>query len=129
MERLKRLEYMAAEMIFYYVLNTSYIFTYSSWYYCQCSKFQGYAFPNGEEFYCFICQFQIDYYATDIEKIFDQKIFDQKKNSRYNHFYERRFEKCIDFGINPFWNYHFKFSWRDNEGKQHSCYLKGNYFW
>ena len=104
MERLKRL---AAEMIFYYVLNISYISTYSSWYYFQCNKFQGCAFLNGEEFYCFICQFQIDCHATEIEHLFDpKKIADTFISVKED------LKKCIDLGINPFRNYHFKFSCR-----------------
>ena len=49
-ERIKRLEYMAAEMIFYYILNLSYIFQYSSWYYCSCNRFQGCHIEMGKNF-------------------------------------------------------------------------------
>ena len=74
-KRVKILEYMAAEMIFYYILNLLYIFHYSSWYYCLRKRFQGCQYRNGDEFYCFICWFQLEYNPRDIEKIFDtQKI-------------------------------------------------------
>ena len=74
-ESVKRLEYMSGEMIFYYILNLSYIFQYSSWYYCSCNRFQGFQYRNGEEFYWFICRFQLEYNPRDIEKIFNtQKI-------------------------------------------------------
>ena len=68
-EKLRRLELMAAEMIHYYVLNLLYIFTFSSWYYCSCKKFQGCELPNGEENYCYICRFKLNYYPAEIEKI------------------------------------------------------------
>ena len=52
-ERVKRLENMATEMIYYYILNLSYIFQYSSWYYCSCNRFNGWQYQNGEENYWF----------------------------------------------------------------------------
>ena len=74
-ERVQNLNYMAAETIFYYILNILYIFQNISYYYCTCEKFQGCQFKNGEEFCCFICQFQLEYQPKDIEKIFGiQKI-------------------------------------------------------
>ena len=74
-KKVKKLEYMAAEIIFYYILNLSYIFQYNSWYCCSCNRFQGCQYRNGEEFYCFICRFRLEYYQRDKEKIFDpQKI-------------------------------------------------------
>ena len=72
-ERVKRFEYMAAEMIFYYILNLSYIRQYRSWYYCSCNKFQVCQYRNGE--LPIICQFKLEYNPKDIDKIFDtQKI-------------------------------------------------------
>ena len=69
-ERVKRLENMATEMIYYYILNLSYIFQYSSWYYCLCNRFNGCQYPKN---YCFICQFKLEYYPGDTEKIFDPR--------------------------------------------------------
>ena len=112
-ERVKRLEYMAAEMIFYYILNLSYIFQYSSWYYCSCNRFQGCQYRNGEEFYCFICQFQLEYNPRDTKKIFDtQKIANIYLSMK------KDFKICIDFdpSISSFWNYHFKFNFTDYKG-------------
>ena len=91
-ERVKRLEYMAAEMIFYYILNLSYIFQYSSWYYCSCNRFQGCQYRNGEEFYCFICWFQLEYNPRDIEKIFNTQ-----KIAKIYLSMKKGFKKCIDF--------------------------------
>ena len=106
------LEHMAPEIIFYYILNLLYIFKYDSWYYCSCNRFQGCQYRNGEEFYCFICQFWLEYYPRDIEKILDtQKIANIYLSMK------RDLKKCIDFdpSISTFWNYHFKFNlwlWR-----------------
>ena len=89
-ERVKRLENMATEMIYYYILNLSYIFQYSSWYYCSCNRFNGCQYQNGEENYCFICQFKLEYYPGDIEKIFDPReignIYISMKNDLKNVF-------------------------------------------
>ena len=71
-ERVKT-EDMAAEMIYYYIFNLSYIFQYSTWYYCSCNRFNGCQYQNGEENYCFICQFKLECYPGDIEKIFDPR--------------------------------------------------------
>ena len=67
-EKVKRLENMAAEMIYDYILHLSYIFQYSSWYYCSCNRFNGCQYQNGEENYYFICHFKLEYYPVDIEK-------------------------------------------------------------
>ena len=58
-------------MLYYYILNLSYIFQYSSWYYCLCNRFNGCQYQKKK--YCFICQFKLEYYPGDIEKIFDPR--------------------------------------------------------
>ena len=64
---------MAAEMIYYYILNLSYIFQYSSWYYYSCNRSNGCQYQNAEENSGFICQFKLEYHPGDIEKIFDPR--------------------------------------------------------
>ena len=78
------------------------------------------SYRNGEEFYCFICRFQLEYNTLVIEKIFDtQKIAN-------NYLSMKKIFKNPSIGT--FWNYHFKFNFRDYEGNQQSCYLKDYYF-
>ena len=39
-------------------------FEFSSFCYCSREKFQGCCFVNGEENYCYICQFEVKYDLT-----------------------------------------------------------------
>ena len=121
-ERVKILKYMAVEMIFSYIPNLSYIFQYSS---RSSNRFQGCQYRTGEELYCFICRFQLEYNPRDIEKIFDtQKIANIYLSMK------KDLKKCIDFdpSTGTFWNNPFKFNFRDYEGNPRSCYLKDYYF-
>ena len=69
-ERVKKLQFLSARYVFYRLLNFSNHFKYNYWYYCSYKKFYGCEFPNGEEFYCFICQIHIKYGNPDkIEKM------------------------------------------------------------
>lgn len=116
---------MAAGVIYYYVLNLSYIFTFSSYYYCSSEKFQGCELPNGEENYYYICWFKLSYYPAEIEKIFHpKKIADNYLSMKED------LKRCVNFdpSINNSWNYDFKFNWRDSEGTKYTCYLKDNLF-
>ena len=40
-DRPRKLKYLSLSDPYYRLLNTSYIFTYNRWIYCQCDKFQG----------------------------------------------------------------------------------------
>ena len=71
----QKLEYMANKKVMYYILNLANIFTYHSWYWCSCKKFQGCSLPNGEENYCYICKFKFDYNIEDMYKLKNQKKF------------------------------------------------------
>ena len=79
----------------------------------------------GKKITGFICQFKLEYYPGDIEKKFDPReignIFESMKND---------LKKCIQFdpSIGNFWNYHFKYTFQNNEGNKQFCYLKDCYF-
>ena len=79
----------------------------------------------GKKITDFICQFKLEYYPGDIEKKFDPReignFFESMKND---------LKKCIQFdpSIGNFWNYHFKYIFRNNEGNKRFCYLKDCYF-
>ena len=66
----KKLKYMAAKKILYYVLNILYIFTHSGWIYCSCQKLQGCSL---EKIFCYICKFRFDYHPEEIHKIINPK--------------------------------------------------------
>ena len=73
-QKIKKLEYLAAKKNkLYYVLNISYIFTHSEWIYCSCQKFQGCSLQNGENFFCYICKFRLDYHPEEMHKIINKK--------------------------------------------------------
>ena len=69
---------MALQQIHYQLINTSLIFTYSGWNYCNCYEFSGwwlkpkYRRLIGERNNCYICQMRITYNIDEIYKI--QKI-------------------------------------------------------
>ena len=125
-QKIKKLEYMTAKEILYRILNTSYIFLFSGWTYCSCQKFQGCSLPNGEENYCHIWKFMLDYHPQKMHKIHDPK---EILNTYISM--KKDLEKCLNFdaSVDQFCLYDFQFNWRDLNGTQHSCYLKNIYFY
>ena len=114
-ERVEKLKSMAAEKIYYYVLNLAYIFHFSSWYYCLCERFQGCVFKNGEDLYCFICRFKMEYNPKDIEEI--------KCTKKIENIYlamKEDLKKSINFdqSIDNFWLHNFKINWVNNQGEK-----------
>ena len=75
----KKLEYMASKKAIYNILYLAYVFAYQSWYWCSCKKFEGYLLPNGEENYCYIWKFKLDYNIEDIFKRENPKKFIHEK--------------------------------------------------
>ena len=67
-QKVRSLQYLTTRKVYYYIVNLAYIFEFSSFSYCFCQKFQGCCFANGEENYCYICQFKVKYNWTKIEK-------------------------------------------------------------
>ena len=75
----KKLEYMASKKAIYNILYLADVFAYQSWYWCSCKKLQGYLLPNGEENYCYIWKFKLDYNIEDIFKRENPKKFIHEK--------------------------------------------------
>lgn len=123
-KRVIKSKIIAARKIYYYALNLAYIFHFSSWYYCPCKKFQVCVDFYGEELYCFVCRFKMEYNPTDIEEISDSK-----KNEDIHLAMKKDIKKCIQFdpSIDNFQLYHFKINWYDYKAKQ-SCCLKESIF-
>ena len=100
-------------------MNLTYIFEFGS-FYCFCKKFQGCCFANGEENYCYICQFKVKYNWIKIEKNSNpfriEKIYKSMKES---------LKECIkcDPMLDQFWLYHFKVVWKDRDGTTHQALL------
>ena len=121
----RRLKHLALSQIFCQLLNTSYIFTYNSFLYCRCDKFQGcFSKPvNGmiaDRNYCYVCQAKV---TDDEEKIHKLK----KIASVYNNFIELKqdIQLCIDFdpSCNNFWMYHYSRSCQTGMGNFKREYL------
>ena len=91
-KRVIKLKIIAARKIYYYALNLAYIFHFSSWYYCPCKKFQVCVDFYGEELYCFVCRFKMEYNPRDIEEISDSK-----KNEDIHLAMKKDIKKCIQF--------------------------------
>ena len=107
--------------MYYYVLNLASIFESSGYYYCTCDRFQGCRHQNGEENYCSICKFKIDYYPKEIKKYINPKdianLYKKIKES---------LKECVmfDWTIHNFWLYHFKIYLPGVEGGKIHIYLK-----
>ena len=106
----RKLKHLALSQIFYQLSNTSYIFTYNSFLYCCCHKFQGCHSKsvNGmiaDRSYCYVCWVKVTYDEEKIHKL-------KKITSVYNNFIELKqdFQLCIDFdpSCNNFWMYHYR---------------------
>ena len=73
-----KLKYLSLKEIYYQLINTSLIFTYNSFKYCECYKFSGCRLKpthrrlSRERNYYFICQMRIMYNIDKIYKL--QKI-------------------------------------------------------
>ena len=119
-QKVKSLQYLTAGKVHYYIVNLAYIFEFSSFYYCSCEKFQGCCFANGEENYCYICQFRVKYNWIKIEKTSNpfriEKIYKALKES---------LKECIkcDPTLDQFWLYHFKVAWWDRDGTTNQAFL------
>ena len=122
-ETVEKLKFMAAQEIFYILLNICFNFTYNSWFYCSCKKFCGCPLKNGEELYCFVCQIRTGYDIQEIEKI--------KNLSTIINVYDslkKNIKRCINFepNLGHFWCSHYKTT-EQSYGKTGEMYLK-DYF-
>ena len=119
-QKVKSLQYLTVRKVHYYTVNLAYIFEFSRFSYCSCKKFQGCCFANGEENYCYICQFKVKYNWIKIEKTSNtlriEKIDKSMKES---------LKECIkcDPTLDQFWLYHFKVAWRDRDGTTYQAFL------
>ena len=73
-DRLRKLKHLTLSGVYHKLLNTSYIFTYNHWIYCQCDKFQGCrAKPiNGiisDKNHCYVCRVGVTYNEEKIRNI------------------------------------------------------------
>ena len=104
----RKLKHVALEQTHYQLINTSLIFTYASWRYCNCYEFSGcrskplYRRLTGKRNYCYICCIRVTYNIDKIYKI-------QKIGDIINIFWELKedIQICIDFGYEKFWFYHY----------------------
>ena len=104
----RKLKHLALEQIHYQLVNTSIIFKYASWSYCECDKFSGCRVKRrhrrltAERNYCFICRTRI---AFNIDKIY--KI--NKIQTIINTFLDlqEHIQLCIDFGHEKFCFYDY----------------------
>ena len=90
-QKVRSLQYLTARKVHYYIVNLAYIFEFSSFCYCFCQKFQGCCFANGEENYCYICQFKVKYNWIKIEKTSNPFKIEKIYNSIKEHLKE-----CIE---------------------------------
>ena len=122
--RTAKLKYRSANNIFYRILNVSYIFTYNSWIYCECDKFQGCVTMDNEKCYCYISCVRITDHISKIKNL-------NKISDIINIYLELKedLKKCIDFNriIKTFWLYHYKTIRKDRFGLCKWIYLK-DYF-
>ena len=114
-KKVKKLKHLVVNKnIYYKILNTSYIFTYSAWNYCKCNQSHGcrlaprIKLENRDRSYGFVCHISVDYHSDKIENL--KKIADI-----FNNYTELKndIQLCIDFDplCENFWLYHYKTSW------------------
>ena len=104
----RKSKHLALEEIHYQLVNTSMIFTYASWSYCECDKFSGCRLKprhrrlTTERNYCFICRTRITFNIDRIYKI-------NKIRYIINNFLDLKehLQLRIDFGNKIFWFYDF----------------------
>ena len=71
--RVPKLYALVANEVYYFNLNTAYMFSkYCDWY-CRCSEFSGCPFKNGQKLYCYCCQLEQKYNHYKIELSFSIK--------------------------------------------------------
>ena len=120
-----KLKHTALREIYYWLLNTSLIFTYSSWNKCSCHELQGCRLKplhrrlNGERNYCFVCRVRATY---NIDKIYKLKRITETFNT-YRQMKED-LQLCINFGCDNFWLYHYKTNRKRKFGETYSRCLK-----
>lgn len=72
-QRVLKLKHITVYHIYYELLNTSNIFTYHAFTFCQCDKFQGcrqkpkFIFEKGDRSYSFICRVRVEYHEDKIK--------------------------------------------------------------
>ena len=101
-------------------MNLANIFEFDSFYYCSCKKFEGCCFANGEENYCYICQFKVKYNWIKIEKTSNPFRIEKIYKSMKEHLKECT--KCNPM-LDQFLLYHFKVAWRNRDGATHQAFL------
>ena len=108
-----KLKHLKLSSVYYKLLNTSYIFTYNCWKYCQCKESQGCRSKpiNGiiaDRNHCYICRVGVTYNEEKIRNI-------KKISLNHNNFLEikKNIQLCIDFDLtcNEFWMHHYKTSY------------------
>ena len=106
----RKLKHLALPCVYYRFLNTSYIFTYNSYLYCQCNEFQSCRTKpiNGmiaDRNYCFVCPAKVTYNKEKIKNL-------KKIAFVHNNFLEikKDIQLCIDFNpsCKDFWMYHYR---------------------
>ena len=119
-QKVKSLQYLTVRKVHYYTVNLAYIFEFSRFSYCSCKKFQGCCFANGEENYCYICQFKVKYNWIKIEKTSNTLRIEKNDKSM-----KESLKECIkcDPTLDQFWLYHFKVAWRERDGTTHQAFL------
>ena len=103
-----KLKHLALRVVYYQLINTSMIFIYASWRYCECDKFRDCRLKprhrrlTAERNYCFICRTRI---AFNIDKIYRIN----KIQNIINTFLDlkKHIQLCIDFGHEKFWFYDY----------------------
>ena len=128
-----KLKHTALREICYQLLNTSLIFTYSSWNKCSCHEFQScrlkplYRRLNSERNYCFVCRVRTTY---NIDKIYKLKGITEIFNT-YRQMKED-LQLCINFSCNNFWLYHYKTNGKRKLGETYwRClknFINNNYY-
>ena len=97
LDRPHQLNHLVLKSIYYRLLNTSCIFTYNCWIYCQCDQFQGCRLKPinrilGDKNYCYVCRVGVTYDEEKIKNI--RKIADVTYNF---HKIKEDIKLCIDF--------------------------------
>ena len=96
--------------VYYRLLNTSYIFTYNSYLYCRCDKFQGCRTKqtNGmiaDRNYFYVCLVKVTYNEEKVKSLKKMAII-------HNNFLEikKHMQLCIDFdpSCQDFCIYHYR---------------------
>ena len=128
----QKLKHLALMEIYYLLINTSLILTYTGFNHCKCYQFSGCRMEplhrrlTGERNYCFICQLRINY---NIDKIY--KIVRIPNIINTYILLREDLQQCLNQGYEKFWFYDYntlgKRKFNTVYNKYLKCFVKRGY--